>query len=122
MVRKSGKRLLNRSLVRLKKRSKVTKNADRAQVPVEQTGEKCPDCAEGKLIIRSGRFGKFISCDKFPECKYTAKFVEKVDGMKCPTCGVGDVIIKRTKRGRSFFGCSQYPACTFASWKKPGES
>ncbi len=100
----------------------VTKDADRAQVPVEQTGEKCPDCAEGKLIIRSGRFGKFISCDKFPECKYTAKFVEKVDGMKCPTCGVGDVIIKRTKRGRNFFGCSQYPECNFASWKKPGET
>lgn len=100
----------------------VTKDADRAQVPVEQTGEKCPDCAEGKLIIRSGRFGKFISCDRFPECKYTAKFVEKVDGIRCPTCGVGDVIIKRTKRGRSFFGCSRYPECNFASWKKPGET
>lgn len=100
----------------------VTKDAERAQIPVEEIGQKCPDCVEGMLIVRSGRFGKFISCDKFPTCKYTAKFVEKVDGMKCPSCGEGDVIIKRTKRGRSFFGCSRYPECTFASWKKPGET
>ncbi|MBI5151039.1 MAG: type I DNA topoisomerase [Candidatus Pacebacteria bacterium] len=98
----------------------VTKDADRAKVPVEETGEMCPDCKEGKLVIRSGRFGRFISCARFPDCKYTAKLVEKVDGMKCPDCGEGDVVIKRTKRGRNFFGCSRYPACNFASWKKPG--
>lgn len=98
----------------------VTKDADRAKVPVEETGEMCPECKEGKLVIRSGRFGRFISCGRFPECKYTAKLVEKVDGMKCPDCGEGDVVIKRTKRGRNFFGCSRYPACNFASWKKPG--
>lgn len=97
----------------------VTANAERSKVPVEETGEQCPDCKEGKLVIRSGRFGKFISCSRFPECKYTAKLVEKVDGMKCPKCMEGDVVIKRTKRGRSFFGCSRYPECDFASWKKP---
>ncbi|HKY74274.1 MAG TPA: type I DNA topoisomerase [Patescibacteria group bacterium] len=99
----------------------VTKDAERAKVPVEETGEMCPDCKEGKLVIRSGRFGKFISCSRFPECKYTAKIIVKVDGMKCPDCGIGDVVIKKTKRGRNFFGCSRYPECTFASWKKPGE-
>lgn len=98
----------------------VTKDADRAKVPVEDTGEMCPDCKEGKLVIRSGKFGKFISCSRFPDCKYTAKLVEKVEGMNCPDCKEGDVIMKRTKRGRMFFGCSRYPACTFASWKKPG--
>lgn len=99
----------------------VTKDAERAKVPVEETGEMCPDCKEGKLVIRSGRFGKFISCSRFPECKYTAKIIIKVDGMKCPDCGEGDVVIKKTKRGRTFFGCSRYPECTFASWTKPGE-
>ena len=99
----------------------VTKDAERAKVPVEETGEMCPDCKEGKLVIRSGRFGKFISCSRFPECKYTAKIIVKVDGMKCPDCGIGDVVIKKTKRGRNFLGCSRYPECTFASWKKPGE-
>ena len=97
----------------------VTKDADRAKVPVVDTGEICPDCKEGKLVIRSGKFGKFISCSRFPDCKYTAKLVEKVEGMNCPDCKEGDVIMKRTKRGRMFFGCSRYPACTFASWKKP---
>lgn len=98
----------------------VTKDADRAKIPVEDTGKMCPDCKEGKLVIRSGKFGKFISCSRFPDCKYTAKLVEKIEGMNCPDCNEGDVIMKRTKRGRMFFGCSRYPACTFASWKKPG--
>jgi DNA topoisomerase-1 len=94
--------------------------AKRVQVPVEETGRKCPECKEGELVIRSGRFGKFISCNKFPECKYTERLVEKLEGFPCPECG-GDVVIKRTKRGRSFYGCSTYPKCEYASWKDPRE-
>lgn len=92
--------------------------AKRVEIPVEQTGEKCPDCKEGDLIIRTGRFGKFISCSRFPECKYTAKFVEKLEGFMCPECGA-EVVVKRTKRGRTFYGCSTYPTCDWASWQDP---
>ena len=78
-------------------------------------GKKCPDCSDGELVIRVGRFGKFISCSTFPECKYTEKFLDKV-GIKCPDCKEGDVIVKKTKRGK-FFGCSKYPNCKYATWK-----
>jgi DNA topoisomerase-1 len=99
---------------------KATGEAERMKIPVEETGDICPDCKEGKIVIRTGRFGKFYSCARFPECKYTARYMEKVENMSCPTCGQGDVVIKRTKRGRQFYGCSRYPTCDFASWNKPG--
>ena len=96
----------------------VEKNSKRVVIEAENTGEKCSECKEGEVIIRLGRFGKFLSCSKFPECKYTAKYIQKV-GKKCPECKTGDVIIKNTKRGRKFFGCSRYPKCKWASWRKP---
>lgn len=104
----------------------VEENAKRVQIETEKLGKKCPTCKKegrtdedrGELVVRTGRFGKFISCSKFPECKHTEKYLDKV-GMKCSECGKGDVIIKKTRRGRQFFGCSNYPKCEFASWKKP---
>jgi len=96
---------------------KIEKEADRVKIETEKMGEKCPECKEGDLVIREGRFGKFISCSRFPECKYSAALKEKVD-FKCPECGA-DAVIKRTKKGRKFFGCSAYPKCKWASWKKP---
>ena len=101
-----------------KKLKSVTKNSERVKVPVEKTGKKCPKCKRGELIIRSGRFGKFIACSAFPECKYTAPFIEQVKGVKCPDCG-GKVIIRKTKKGRQFFGCANYPRCKWASWRDP---
>jgi DNA topoisomerase I len=98
--------------------TEVEDTAERMKVPVEETGEACPDCKEGSLVIRSGRFGKFISCSRFPECKYTAKLTQKLEDFPCPECGQ-DVVLKRTKRGRSFWGCSTYPKCDYASWKDP---
>lgn len=74
----------------------------------------------GELIIRMGRFGKFISCSRYPECEHTERLIEKID-MPCPTCGEGEVVVKKTKKGRTFYGCSRYPECDFASWNKPGE-
>jgi DNA topoisomerase-1 len=103
-----------------KKLVKVEKNAKRVKIETEKLGKKCPDCKKGELVIRIGRFGKFISCSEFPECKHTEKFLEKIN-MKCPDCKDGEVIIKRTKRGRKFFGCSRYPDCKWAAWKKPQE-
>ncbi len=101
-----------------KKLESVTKNAERIAIPTQKLGEKCPECKKGDLVIRIGRFGKFISCSNFPECKYTAKYIEKI-GMVCPKCKKGEVIVKRTGKGRQFFGCSLYPACDYASWKNP---
>ncbi|MDO8340595.1 MAG: type I DNA topoisomerase [Candidatus Woesebacteria bacterium] len=97
----------------------VEKNAERVKIETEKLGKACPDCKDGELVIRVGRFGKFISCSKFPDCKHTEKFLDKI-GMKCPDCKEGDVIIKKSKKG-NFFGCSRYPDCKFASWKKPIE-
>ncbi len=89
----------------------------RVKVPTEKLEEKCPQCKEGELVIRLGRFGKFVSCDRFPECKYTRQFQE-VAGFKCPTCGA-DGVVRKTKTGRKFYGCSKYPECKWAGWKKP---
>ena len=105
----------------VKKLDYVEKNAERVKIDVEKTGEKCPLCGEkegGEQVIRIGRFGKFISCSRFPDCKFTAKYVEKID-MECPKCGEGEVIVKKTGKGRTFFGCSRYPDCDWASWKNP---
>lgn len=101
---------------------KVTDNAERKQIPVEKTGEICPDCGEehkGEIVIRTGRFGKFKSCNRFPDCKYTENIVQTVEDVVCPLCGKGGVVMKNTRWGKPFFGCSLYPKCDWASWKQP---
>ncbi|MDP3988378.1 MAG: DNA topoisomerase, partial [Candidatus Levybacteria bacterium] len=99
-----------------KKLEEVKEKAKRVKIEVEKLDEKCPEC-DAFLVIRIGRFGKFISCSRFPDCKFTKPFVEQT-GLKCPKCK-GDIIIKGTRKGRKFFGCSNYPKCDFASWTKP---
>lgn len=96
---------------------KVKETAVKVAIPVVETGEKCPQCGNS-LVIREGKFGKFVACSTFPNCKFTKNFIEKT-GMKCSDCSSGEVIIKKTKRGRPFYGCSNYPNCKFASWQKP---
>lgn len=98
----------------------VGDKAERVEVPVEKTGEKCPTCSEGEVVIRDGRFGKFLSCSRFPECKYTGKYIQYVEGAKCEKCG-GRVVIKKTGKGRDFFGCENYPKCDWATWRRPGK-
>jgi DNA topoisomerase-1 len=83
----------------------------------EYIGRACPDCEEGQLQIRWGRYGKFISCDRFPECRHTEPFLEKI-GVSCPKCD-GDLVERRTRKGRIFYGCANYPDCDFTSWKRP---
>ncbi|MGH7203871.1 MAG: type I DNA topoisomerase [Candidatus Levyibacteriota bacterium] len=90
-------------------------NAERVKIPVEDTGEECPECHEGQIVVRTGKFGKFFSCSRFPECRFTKPFVEETN-ILCPKDG-GKVIIKKTRKGRKFFGCSNYPNCDFAAWK-----
>ncbi|MEN4010944.1 MAG: type I DNA topoisomerase [Bellilinea sp.] len=87
-----------------------------AKAEPEKTGKSCPQCGHD-LIIRWGRFGKFISCSNFPECRYTEAFLEKI-GVACPECG-GDLVERKTRKKRIFFGCANYPTCQFTSWKRP---
>lgn len=82
----------------------------------EFVGRDCPLCGH-PLVYREGRFGRFIGCSDFPKCRYTEQILVKV-GVTCPKCG-GDLIEKRTKRGRIFYGCSNYPDCDWTSWKRP---
>jgi DNA topoisomerase-1 len=84
---------------------------------VEPIGRDCPEC-NNPLIVRWGRYGKFIGCSNFPKCRYTEPWLEKI-GVKCPDCEEGEVVVKRTKRGRTFYGCSTWPECEFTSWKRP---
>lgn len=93
------------------------KNGERVKVETEKLNEKCPDCQTGDLVVRLGRFGKFVSCSRFPDCKYTRPFKEDA-GFKCPECGA-EGVVRRTKTGRKFYGCSKYPKCKWAGWKKP---
>lgn len=101
-----------------KKLGSVEKNAERVKIATESTGKKCPKCSEGEIVVRTGRFGKFLSCSRFPECDYKDKYMQKIE-MKCPTCKTGDIVVKKTKKGRIFYGCSRYPDCDYASWKDP---
>lgn len=86
--------------------------------PEDRTPAYLREQAHGELVVRVGRFGKFISCSRYPECDYTEKFVETLD-IPCPQCAEGEVVIKKTKKGRTFYGCSRYPECDYASWSKP---
>lgn len=95
---------------------KTYETAQKVKMPVETLEEKCPDCGN-PLVVRSGRYGKFIACSTFPACKYSRQLLEKID-KKCPRCG-GDIVVKKSrKRGKTFYGCSNWPKCNFAAWKK----
>ena len=84
----------------------------------EETGEICPLCGK-PLVYRHGKYGKFIACSGYPECKYIPKVEKSVTVIcKCPKCS-GDIIVKKTKRGKEFYGCSNFPKCKYASWDKP---
>jgi len=92
----------------------ATKEAKRVKIATEESDEICPNDGS-KLLVRVGRFGKFLACSKFPECKFTKSFEEEV-GVPCPLDG-GKVVLKKTRKGRKFYGCSNYPNCKFAAWK-----
>jgi len=84
---------------------------------IEKVGRACPQCGN-ELVIRYGRYGKFISCSNFPECRYTEPWLDKMD-IACPECGTGEIVRRKSRKGRVFFGCSRYPECSFTSWKEP---
>jgi len=80
--------------------------------------EKCPECGND-LMWRRGRFGPFIACSNYPECKYIKKKQAKEIGMTCPECGQGAVVERKGRWGRSFFGCKRYPECKFTAYNRP---
>ena len=89
------------------------KKLPRLELRDEPTDEICPNCGR-PMVIKQGRFGKFISCSGYPECK-TTKPIVKETGAECPKCG-GAVVERRSKKGRVFYGCGNYPKCDFISW------
>lgn len=84
----------------------------------EKTGELCPEC-NSELVIRNGRYGKFVACSNYPNCKYIKKEEKTIEKLAtCPKCE-GDIVAKRTRKGKYFYGCANYPKCNYAIWYKP---
>ncbi len=83
-----------------------------------EIGENCPECGN-PLVIRKGKYGEFVACSNYPDCKYIKKEEKQVvEIMNCPLCD-GKIIEKKTRKGKVFYGCNNYPKCKFASWDKP---
>ncbi|MDR1481867.1 MAG: type I DNA topoisomerase [Synergistaceae bacterium] len=99
----------------------VSATAERMQLPPEEIGEDCPECGH-PLVIKRGRFGEFIACSGYPNCKYTRRIIKTI-GIKCPKCGEGEVVRRKASKGkvkgRTFYACARYPNCDFTSWVKP---
>ncbi|HAX74154.1 MAG TPA: type I DNA topoisomerase, partial [Firmicutes bacterium] len=91
--------------------------------PVE-IGEECPECGS-PLVMRRGRYGEFVACSAYPACRYIKKekkeeeIIQASTGVKCPKCETGEIVEKKTRRGKLFYGCNQYPSCDYALWHKP---
>jgi DNA topoisomerase-1 len=92
----------------------------RVRLKDEPAGEDCDICGR-PMVIKMGKFGKFMACSGFPECRNSKPLLTKI-GMTCPTCHEGDVVERRSKKGRTFYGCSRYPDCDFVTWNKPVET
>lgn len=98
------------------KKAKTDMDGVKIELKEDQTDIICENCGRN-MVVKVGRFGKFIACPGYPECKNVKKFVQKI-GVSCPKCD-GDVIVKTTKKKRVFYGCSNYPKCNFVSWNEP---
>ena len=84
----------------------------------EKTGEMCPECGN-PLVVRRGKYGEFVACSNYPECKYIKKEKKEIkEIIDCPKCD-GKVVEKTTRRGKKFWGCNKYPDCDFATWYEP---
>jgi len=94
---------------------KTTKQIGGTQKKDQPLDEKCPQC-QSNLVMKYGRFGEFTACSNYPTCKYVK---QKTIGVKCPECSEGEIIERRSKKGRTFYGCNRYPDCTFVAWGKP---
>ncbi|OIJ13175.1 DNA topoisomerase I [Anaerobacillus alkalilacustris] len=87
------------------------------EIKDEPAGEDCELCGH-EMVYKMGRYGKFMACSNFPDCRNTKAIVKEI-GVKCPTCKDGNIVERKSKKRRTFFGCDQYPECDFLSWDKP---
>ena len=98
------------------KQAKEEMKGVKIQLKEDETDIICEKCGR-RMVIKTGRFGRFIACPGYPECKNVKKLVQE-NGADCPKCG-GKVVVKKSKKGRVFYGCSNYPNCDFVSWDEP---
>lgn len=98
--------------------ARADQDIEKVAVPTEETDEVCSVCGR-PMVVKYGRFGKFLACSGYPECKNTEALVEKTGGL-CPKCD-SDLVVRRSKRGRTFYGCRAYPECDFVTWWRPTE-
>jgi DNA topoisomerase-1 len=96
--------------------SKAEKEIGHVEVAQEVTGELCEVCGRN-LVVKMGRYGKFLACPGFPQCRFTKPLLEPT-GAGCPQCE-GELVLRRSKKGRAFYGCSRYPECEFTVWDRP---
>ncbi len=99
--------------------AKAEKEMREVEVKDEPAGEDCEKCGN-PMVIKMGRFGKFMACSNFPDCRNTKPIVKQI-GVKCPKCKEGNIIERKSKKKRIFYGCDRYPQCDFVSWDKPLE-
>ena len=95
----------------------ANKEIEKIEQKVILTDEICEKCGK-PMAIKNGRFGEFLACTGYPECKNTKAIVKKID-VKCPKCGIGDIVARKSRRGKLFYGCSEYPECDQVFWYKP---
>ncbi len=100
------------------KQAEEAMSGEKVAVPDEESDEICEQCGR-RMVIKTGRFGKFLACPGYPECKNTKPIQQKTGGI-CPKCG-SEILLKKSKKGRKFYGCSAYPACDFVSWDEPSK-
>ncbi|WP_040948662.1 type I DNA topoisomerase [Gorillibacterium massiliense] len=111
-------KVLNDFYVPFEKRLKVAEEEMKEiEIQDEVSDEVCDKCGR-QMVYKMGRFGKFLACSGFPDCRNTKPIVKNT-GIVCPTCGVGHIVERRSKKGRVFFGCDRYPECDFVSWDRP---
>jgi DNA topoisomerase-1 len=124
MVIKWGRRgefLACRSYPECKSTKNFTRdeNGDIVIAKAETTDEVCEKCGK-PMLVRFGRFGKFLGCSGYPECKTITPLIKPAKlGIACPDCGEGEILEKRSRRGKIFYSCNRYPDCKFASWDRP---
>jgi DNA topoisomerase-1 len=97
---------------------KAETQMEKIKIPPKLIDENCPNCGK-QLAIKRGKFGEFLACSGFPDCRFTKPFIISLD-VKCPISGCGGTLLQRkTRKGKVFYGCSNYPKCNFALWDKP---
>jgi DNA topoisomerase I len=89
----------------------------KVEIKDEPAGENCEKCGH-EMVYKMGRFGKFMACSNFPDCRNTKPIVKDI-GVECPSCHKGSIVERKSKKKRVFYGCNRYPDCEFVSWDKP---